>query len=326
MKTYTWGIMGTGGIAVALVEAIREAGGDIVAVGSGSAERAAAFAERWDIPRSYGSHAEVARDPDVQVVYVATTNDLHRDNTLDALEAGVPVLCEKPFALNRQQAEAMVRAARDRHVFLMEAMWMRFQPSHEQMLEIIASGRIGPVRSVQADFGFNAHRRESPSGRLFDPRLGGGTILDLGVYVATFAVAALGYPERVQASAERSSSGVDQQAGIVLHHTHGLSTLATSFVSDTRMEGAVAGTEGRIRVHAPFHHSPLVTVEQGGAVVETFDTSYEGSGYRFEVDEVHRCLDEGLTESPKMPLDESVRMMDLLDEIRRQVGVVYPSE
>ncbi len=326
MKTYTWGIMGTGGIAIALVQAIREAGGTIAAVGSGSAERAAAFAEQWGISRSYGSHADVARDPEVEVVYVATTNDLHRANTLDALEAGVPVLCEKPFALNRREAEAMVQIARDRGVFLMEAMWMRFQPAYERMLEIIGSGRVGPVRSVQADFGFNAERRDSPSGRLFDPRLGGGTILDLGVYVATLAVAALGYPQRVGASAEFSSTGVDQQAGIVLHHAHGLSTLATSFVSDTRMEGAVAGTEGRVRLHAPFHHSPLVTVEQGGAVVETFDTSYEGSGYRFEVDEVHRCLDEGLTESPMMPLDESLRMMGLLDEIRRQAGMVYPTE
>jgi predicted dehydrogenase len=320
-----WGIMGAGRIASALVDAILEAGGEVVAIGSSSGERAEAFGERHGIPHRYSSHAEVALDADVDVVYVASTNDAHHAHTLTSIAAGKPVLCEKPFALNTPQAMDMVTAARESDVFLMEAMWMRFQPATDHLMEMLGAGRIGAARVVQVDFGFPA--APHASNRLFDPALGGGTIMDLGVYVVTLATMVLGPPEQIMAQVERFESGVDRQAGIVLHHRRGgISTLSTSFVADTSTEAIVSGPEGRIRVHRPFHHSPMLTVERGGETVETVDVGYQGSGYRFEVEEVHRCLREGLTESPKMPLDTTLNVMETLDEIRAQVGLTFPGE
>ena len=326
MKRVRWGIMGAGRIAAALVEAVREVpGGEVVAIGSSSEERAEAFASLHGIPEHYGSYEGVAHDPNVDVVYVATTNNLHLANTLTAIEAGKPVLCEKPFALNSRQAEEMVAAARGRGVFLMEAMWMRFQPAISRLEAIVRSGSIGEVRSVQVDFGFLAGPH--PSGRLFDRSLGGGTVMDLGVYVVTFAMMLLGVPEGVAAVAEMSEAGVDEQAGIVLRHrSGGLSTLSTSFVADSGMEAVVSGPDGHVRVHAPFHHSPMLTVERRGAVAETIDTSYEGSAYRFEVEEVHRCLLEGATESPRMGLDDTLSVMGVLDRIRNQIGLRFLEE
>ncbi|NIA24219.1 MAG: Gfo/Idh/MocA family oxidoreductase [Gammaproteobacteria bacterium] len=326
MKNVRWGIMGAGRIASSLVEAIRQVpGGEVVAIGSSSRERAKAFADLHDIPGWYGTYEEVARDPNVDVVYVATTNELHHANTLTALEHGKPVLCEKPFALNHRQAEEMVAAARKRDVFLMEAMWMRFQPAISRLEAIVRSRRLGEVRSVQANFGFLAGPH--PSGRLFDRSLGGGTIMDLGVYVVTFAMMLLGAPDRITATAEMSDAGIDEQAGIVLHHRNGgLSTLSTSFVADSSMEAFVSGPDGHVRVHAPFHHSPMLSIERRGSVVETIDTSHEGSGYRFEVEEVHRCLLEGATESPRMSLDDTLAVMHILDRIRDQIGLTFPGE
>lgn len=320
-----WGIIGTGRISVALVEAIREAGGEVVAIGSSSRERAESFGDLHRIPRRYDSHEAVASDPDLDVVYIASTNDLHHRHALEVIAKSVPVMCEKPFALNAGQAREMVSAARDRGVFLMEAMWMRFQPATDRLLDLISESRVGQVHSVQADFGFPASPH--PSDRLFDPTLGGGTILDLGVYVVTLASLVLGPVETVTADVQRSERGVDLQAGIVLRHEGGgFSTLSTSFITDTSSEAVISGPGGRIRLHAPFHHSPKITIERGTTLVETIDMAPTGSEYRFEVEEVHRCLDARLTESPKMPLDDTLAVMDVLDRIRAEVGLTYPGE
>jgi predicted dehydrogenase len=319
-----WGIMGAGRIAAALVGAIREAGSDVVAIGSASPKRAEAFGDRHGIPHRFGSHAEVALDPDVDAVYVASTNDAHLSHTLAAIEAGKPILCEKPFALNSEQASRMVGAARASGVFLMEAMWMRFHPATNLLLDLISARRIGEVRSVRVDFGFPAAPHSS--NRLFDPSLGGGTILDLGVYVVTLATLVLGAPDVIEAHVERSDAGIDIQAGIILGHPGGVSTLSTSFVADMANEAIISGTEGRIRLHAPFHHSPKITVEQTGEAVESIKTRPDGSEYRFEVDEVHRCLAQGLTESPIMPLDDTLAVMRILDRIRATAGLTFPGE
>ncbi|HDH26795.1 MAG TPA: Gfo/Idh/MocA family oxidoreductase [Actinobacteria bacterium] len=326
MKNVRWGIMGAGRIASALVEAVRQVpGGEVVTIGSSSRERAEAFADLHDIPGRHATHEDVARDPNVDIVYVATTNDLHHANTLAALERSKPVLCEKPFALNHRQAKEMVAAARERNVFLMEAMWMRFQPAISRLEAIVRSGRLGEIHSIQANFGFLAGPH--PSGRLFDRSLGGGTVMDLGVYVVTFATMLLGAPDRIIATAEMSDEGIDEQAGIVLHHRNGgLSTLSTSFVADSNMEAFVSGSDGHVRVHAPFHHSPTLSIERRGTVVETIDTSYQGSPYRFEVEEVHRCLLKGATESPRMSLDDTLMVMRTLDRIRDRIGLTFPGE
>jgi predicted dehydrogenase len=326
METIRWGILATGSIASSFAQAVTQTnGGRVVAVGSRADATARRFAERHGIPRWYGSYDGLIEDPAVDVVYVATTNDLHRANTLEALAAGKHVLCEKPLALNSTQARDMVTAAGDAGRFLMEAMWMRFQPYFFTLEELIAANRLGPVRWIQADFGFPA--QSGPGGRLFNLGLGGGSLLDLGVYPLTFSYSLLGEPDEIDAVATLHESGVDEQVGILLRHSGGgVSALSCSLVADTSTEATVAGPDGRIRVHAPFHHSPMLTLQQAGATVEVFDTSYEGNGLRFEAEEVHRCLQDGLLESPRVPHRDTLAVMGLMDEVRRQVGVVYPGE
>ena len=323
MDKIRWAILATGGIAASLADTIASMpDGEVIAVGSRSEETARAFAARHGIPRWYGSYDEAAQDPDVAAVYVATTNDLHHDNVLAAVAAGKAVLNEKPFALGASQAEAMIAAASDAGVFLMEAMWMRFQPYFTDLKRLISDGVVGDVRWVQADFGFPGDPKTQQ--RLFDPALGGGGLLDLGVYPLTFATTLLGMPTEFRVLDTPAESGVDAQLGIVLrHHGNALSMSSTSLIADLSGEATVGGTTGRIRVHAPFHHSQRLTIHRRGDQVEEIDASYEGSGYQFEVAEVHRCLREGLTESPVMPLSHSLAMMRLLDDIRAEIGLRF---
>jgi predicted dehydrogenase len=324
--TIRWGVAGTGVIAGAFVAALREMGtGVVAAVASDDPERAAAFAAAHDIPVSVAPHEALASAAGLDAVYVATTNDRHVGPAVACLEAGIPVLCEKPMALSARQAERIVEAARRSATFLMEAWWSRFLPFFAEIQRIVAGGDLGPVRWVQADLGFPA--RVSPMGRLWSPDRGGGALLDIGIYPLSLAHALVGAPEETRAVAGLTELGVDAQVGVVSRHREGsVSVLSASFTADTAMEATIAGPGGRIRVHAPFHHSPLLALHRAGATVAVRDVSYDGSGYRFEIEEVHRCLEAGLMESALRPLADTLAVMNWMDEVRRQVGVHYPGE
>jgi len=319
-----WGILGTGRMASVLVSAIREAGGDVVAVASRTDETAGAFAADHGLPRWFGSYEALAGDGGVDAIYVSTPNQRHHDDTLLCLEAGLAVLCEKPFAINTRQASVMVDAARSAGMFLMEAMWMVFQPAFLTINRLIAEGVIGPVRHVQADFGFPADL--ILPGRLTDPALGGGALLDIGIYPLTLVHSLLGPPDGFEASATLGPTGVDVQVGVVSTHGDALAMVSASFLADSSIEAVVSGPEGRLRLHAPFHHSPLVTLHRRGDLVESWDCSFEGSGYRSEVDEVHRCLEEGLIESDTRSLADTLEVMQWMEAIRSRIGLVYPGE
>ena len=320
-----WGILGAGNIAGALVEGIRATGeGDVVAIASRSADRSAAFAQRFDIAGSHGSYQALLEDPAIDAVYVATTNDLHHRNTLDAIAAGKAVLCEKPFALNARQAEEMVAAARDAGVFVMEAMWMRFIPAIEELLGRVADGELGRLRSVLADFGFASGA--GPGHRLVEPALGGGALLDLGVYPVSLAMLLLGHPTEVSARATMSSAGVDEQVVVTLGFAGGaVASLYASYVAASPIEAHILGSDARVHVHAPMHHPRRFDVIRDGDV-EAVPVPYQGAGYQFEVAEVHRALGAGETESPTRPLDETLAVMRVLDEARAQIGLTYPGE
>lgn len=319
-----WGIMGTGRMAVALVDAIRAEGGEVVAVSSASTDRAKQFAVDHGIARPYGQHHDLVADDDLDVVYIGTTNDRHHADLLACIEAGHPVLAEKPFTLNLRQAEEVVAAARAAGVFVMEAMWMRFQPAFMEVERRVAAGQIGQPRLVQADFGFPA---ADPTGRLFTAALGGGSLVDVGVYPLTLACSFLGAPVEGQALAElHPDSGVDLQVSAAMRHERGLASWSSSLVSDTGVEATVAGTEGALRLEAPFHHSARITHRRGGQVVEEFNVPNAELMYRFEVREVETCLDQGLTESPRMPFDFTLMIMNWMDQLRDQIGVTYPQE
>jgi predicted dehydrogenase len=317
-----WGILATGNIAGVLAEDLaRVPDAELVAVGSRTPEAAQAFADRYGIPRAHGSWVELAADPDVDVVYVATPHAAHHAAARLCLEAGKAVLCEKAFTLDLATAVDLVDLARDRGLFLMEAMWMRCNPGIRRFVDLVAAGHVGEVRAVHADFGLAEHL--PPTHRLHAKELGGGALLDLGVYPITFAHLFLGEPAHVAAWATLTPEEVDGNTGLLFGYDGGaLATLTCSLEADTPRVASVSGTEGRIELARGFFR-PETLVLYRGETVERIDVPYEGHGYVHEIVEVHRCLALGLTESPLVPLADTLAIMRTMDRIRAQIGVSY---
>lgn len=309
-----WGIVGTGGMAVALYETISALPfSQVVAVASQSASRAEAFAKQRDITYAYASVEALAADPSVEAIYIASTNDRHHPDALACIEAGKAVLCEKPFALTRAQAMEMVAGARARGVFLMEAMWMRFQPAVFKLLELITAGTIGRVDLVNA--GFSIPVPTDPSRRWFSAELGGGSLYDLGVYPLTLTYLLLGMPAQIKAVSVHTHTGVDAQTGMILAYPSGaLAVLTSSMTADGGVEAVVGGGSGRIVVGQQFHHSTRLSVWRDEDKLAEHDVP--DLGYRPEVEEVELRIGEGATESPIWSLVDSLALMELVDMVR----------
>lgn len=321
-----WGILGTGNIAKQFARgltAIPDA--DLVAVGSRTQDSADAFGDEFAIPRRHASYEALAADGEVDAIYVATPHSLHRDNSILCLERGKAVLCEKPFAINAGQARDVVAVARERGLFLMEAMWTRFIPAVVRAREWIAEGAIGEPRLVAADFGFRAG--VNPKGRLFDPALGGGALLDVGIYTISMASMVLGpNPDRIETTATMGETGVDEQSSFILGYQGGeMAVLYTAVRTSTPVETRILGTDGRILIHSPFYKAEKVTL-QAGDRTEEVELPLEGNGYNYQAVEVMSCLRSGKTESEVMPLDETVALVGIMDNIRAQWGLKYPME
>jgi dihydrodiol dehydrogenase / D-xylose 1-dehydrogenase (NADP) len=326
MENIRWGILGPGNIARSFAQGLSVLDdAEIVAVGSRSAERAAAFGEQYGVPRRYTSYEALANDPDVDVVYVATPHPFHKEHSLLCLRAGKPVLCEKPFTLNAADTAAVIALARERRLFLMEAIWTRFLPHIVKLRELIAEGAIGEVRQVRADFSFRAE--VDPKSRLFDPTLGGGGLLDVGIYPVSLAAMLLGAPSDIASLAQLGTTGVDEQAGIVMRYDGGrLAVLTTAIRTSSPHEALILGTTGQIKVHDAWWKPSTLTLARDGRAAQPIDVSAVGNGYNYEAAEVMRCLRAGRTESATMPLDESLAIMRTLDAIRAQWGLRYPGE
>ena len=311
-----WGILGTGSIARQFTaDLLTLPDHAVVAVGSRTAESANAFAAAHGIPSAHASYQALAEDAEVDVVYVATPHSGHRPAALSCLNAGRGVLVEKPFALDAAEAIEIVTAARAAGSFCMEAMWTRFNPTIGRLRELLADGAIGEVVSVQADFGFAAWY--DPAGRLFDPTLGGGALLDLGIYPVSLASMVLGEPSVVRAVAGLAPTGVDSNTGILLGYPSGaVAVLHCSLRGETPLRATVVGTAGRIELPAPFFRPDSLTLHQPGEEPVTERYELPGGGYVFQAREVARCVRAGLTESPLMPLDESISIMRTLDQVR----------
>jgi predicted dehydrogenase len=320
-----WGIAGTGNMASQLSLALsRLPGARVTAVASRSKARADSFADGAGIPRRYGSYEAMLDDPEIDVVYIASPHTEHRQQTIAALEAGKHVLCEKPFALNAHESEAMIAVARERGLFLMEAVWMRFLPLMDDLRALLAERAIGEIRMLHADFGFQAEY--DPESRLFDLDLAGGSLLDVGIYPVNFAALLLGQPEQISSLAHLGETGVDEQAAIGMRYRSGaLAVLSSSIRADTPNEAHIAGEAGAIRIHNRWWVPEIMTVTVG-ARQETIHRPMVGNGYGHEAEEVMRCIRAGRTESPLMPLDETLAVMRTLDAIRGQWGLRYPQE
>jgi predicted dehydrogenase len=321
-----WGILSTGKIARAFANALKDTPGAVLAaVASRDPATAQAFASEFGAGAAYGSYQQLADAQDVDLIYIGTPHPMHFQNALMALHAGKGVLCEKPFTMNLREAEQVVALARSKQLFLMEAMWTRYLPALAEVRRVIASGEIGPVHQVVADFGFKAN--VGPEHRVFNPALGGGALLDLGIYPLSIAAALLGPVESVRAEAQLGATGVDVQTGFTLRHRGGgMSVCCCSLQARTPCELTVSGERGHVRMNTMFHRAQSVTVVLEDGTSRTVDTPFIGNGYVHEVIEAQRCFAAGLVESPGMTHDETLALMGVMDEVRRQVGLGYSAD
>jgi predicted dehydrogenase len=325
-QKFKWGIIGTGNIAHVFARGLQSLpDAELHSVASRSQESADSFGAEFDVARRYAGYEDLTHDPDVDAVYISTPHHLHRDNTLLCVAAGKPVLCEKPFAINAAQAVEMIDAAREKRVFLMEAMWTRFLPIIMRARELVAQGAIGEPRMLQADFGFRT--QVNPQGRLFNPEYGGGALLDVGVYPVSFASALFGAPSRVAGLAHIGETNVDEQGAMALGYPGGeLAVLSTAIRTNTSQEATILGTEGSIRIHAPWWASQTLTLRLPKQEDQVIELPFQGNGYSHEAAEVARCIRAGKLESEIMPLDETLSIMQTLDRIRAEWGLRYPME
>jgi predicted dehydrogenase len=320
-----WGILGTGRISKTFARALKDTPGAVLAgVGSRTREAAEGFAREFG-GAAYGSYEELVAADDVDLVYVGTPHPMHFENVRMALNAGKGVLCEKPFTMNRPEAEELVALARAKQLFLMEAMWTRFMPALAEVRRIVESGEIGPVHQVNAELGFKSEA--GPEHRLFNLALGGGALLDLGIYPLSIAVALLGPVAKVTAQADLGPTGVDEQTGFLLRHRDGgMSVCSCSLRARLPSELTIAGERGHVRMNTMFHHAQTVTVLRADGINRTVPTPFIGNGYVHEVIEAQRCWKAGLIESPGMTHADSLDLMGVMDEVRRQIGVRYAAD
>ncbi|GAA0270260.1 Gfo/Idh/MocA family oxidoreductase [Cryptosporangium japonicum] len=316
MSKLRWGILGTGGIARTFTsDLLTLPDHEVVAVGSRATGTAEAFAAEHGIPRAHGSYQALADDAGVDVIYVATPHSGHAAAALTCIAAGRHVLVEKPFALDADEATKVVAAARAAGVFAMEAMWTRFNPAIALLRELVDDGAIGELVSVQADFGFAA--AYDPKGRLWAPELGGGALLDLGVYPVSLASMLLGEPSTVLATAGKAATGVDANTGILLGYESGaVAVLHCSLRGDTPTRAEITGTRGRIELAPLFFRATELTLHHRDAEPRHETFTLPGNGYTFQAEEVARRIRAGHTESDLMTLDETLSIARTLDRVR----------
>ena len=321
-----WGIVGPGRIASQLVKDFSLTPNAVaLGVASRSSERAAAFAAEHGLERAYGSYREIIADPDIDALYIATPHPQHHAIALAAIEAGKALLIEKTFTATVAGAEQVVAAGRERGVFVMEAMWTRFQPAIVAARELIADGAIGDVRQVQADLGVD--RPYDPTDRLFDPAQGGGAMLDLGVYVVSLAQHFLGDPTRLAVSGSLAPTGVDAEAGLLLGYDDGrAASLLISLRGATPGAARIHGTRGWIDIPPRFHHPKRILLGRAGENPEEIFRQPIGGGYAHELIEVTECVRAGKTESAVMPLRDTLAVQRVLNDACEQLGIFHAED
>jgi predicted dehydrogenase len=327
MQKIRWGILGGGKIAHKFAGDLKLVDdAELTAIASRDIENARAFQEKHLVKMIFTDYESLASSPEVDVIYIATPHGLHHEHVMLCLKHRKAVLCEKAFALNLSQLKEMVSFARKQKVFLMEAFWTRFIPQFVKVKHLVESGEIGEIKLIQADFGFKA--AENPAQRLYDPALGGGSLLDIGIYPIFLAQTFLGKPTDIKALITPHPTKVDEQCAMIMKFGNGaLAVLSSTFLTDTPVEAVIAGTKGRIQMRNRFHNavSHLEVVSTGENETRTIEVDREsGYGYQFEARHVSDCLRKNLTESPLLSLQHSLDLMETLDRVRAACGIVYP--
>jgi len=329
VKIYNWGIIGPGRIAHRVMAGLQQIP-DARLYGSASLTpgKAQAFSELYGAPKWYTSYEELVADPEVDIIYVATVNHLHMDNTILALDGGKPVLCEKPMAVNAIQVHKMIDTAKKNNLFLMEGMWSRFFPIMYKLRELLAQKVIGDIRVVQGDFSYNAPGDPAdPSISIFNPNCAGGGLLDVGIYPLAFACMVFGKTaNRVSGLSTMTPLNVDAHSVTVVgFEGGGIASIYSGIDSNSGSEAQIYGSEGRIRV-PNFWHADTLEIYRSGQEMEKIVMPFSEPGFQFEMIEVQRCIKEGFLESPIMPLHESLEIMQTLDNIRAFWDYKYPFE
>lgn len=326
MSQFKWGIIGTGGIAHAFAKDIALLEGHSVhAIGSRNLTTAQNFAGEFNAAMSYGSYEELVHDDTIDAVYVATPHPSHIENVVLALNAQKPVLCEKPFSVNAQQAREMVNTAKANNVAIMEAMWARFLPHYAKIREIVASGVLGQITTIHADHGQRLADQDIP--RLVEPSLAGGALLDLGIYPISFAHMILGIPTSITANAALTEKGVDAQTSIILNYPHGAqAVLNTSMIVQTPCTAVVAGLNGYLEVARTFYNPTSMRVTLYDGSITEYPNTYIGHGLREQAAEFARVVQSGEKESPILRTTDTVAIMEIMDSVRDQIGLKYPFE
>lgn len=326
MRKINWGIMATGWIAHKFVQGLKLIeDATIAAVGSRTMESAKTFADHYGIAKAYGSYEELVNDPDVDIIYIGTPHPMHHDNALMGLKAGKHVLCEKPFCMNAGETKEVVNFAREKGLFLMEAMWTRYLPAIVKVREWLDKGLIGEIHCLKADFGYRAPWK--PEERLLNPVLGGGSLLDVGIYPVSFASMIFKkQPMKMETMAKLGLTGVDELFGALFAYDGGeMASLMGALRTDLVDDAWIYGSEGMI--HIPdFFYAKSAKLMVKGQDPEPFGPDFEGTGYQYEALEAMRCIREGKLESDLMPLNESIEIMETMDAMRKVWGLKYPFE
>jgi len=324
-----WGIIGTGRIAhkfasdLQLVEHAK-----LIAVASRNQETANQFAAEFNMDKSYGSYEDLAKDTEVDAVYIATPHVFHYANAILCLENHKAVLCEKPFAMNGKQVAGMIATARKNNVFLMEALWSRFIPHYQQLMSMLEDKVIGEVLAVHADFGFKL--QDNAPQRLTDIALGGGTLLDIGIYNVFFVLSILGRPDNIDAAIKKAANGIDEQCSVTFTYQNGsVAHLFSSFNATIPVELQIFGSKANIKLTHRFYEPSSTILLSDASGIHYHPVPVErgkGIGYAYEATHMTDCLLNGLKESPLMQFADSILLIETLDQIRSKAGLVYPQD
>lgn len=320
-----WGIVGAGNIAhsfskdLALVN-----GGKLVSVASRNLEKAQAFADEYDAPNAYGSYEELFNSKTVDVIYLATPHTSHANLSIAAMKAGNAVLCEKPIGVNKSEVEQMVAVAKENNVFLMEALWTRFNLTIKKVKELVDNGTIGDIGYLHADFAFYALDRDE-NGRLLNPDLAGGSLLDIGIYPIFLAYLMLGLPKDIKASSNFYKTGVEMQCSMIFNYDNAQAILYSGLNSNSEKKAEIAGSEGSIFIHPRWHETTGYTIEKDGESTSN-EVGKRGKGYVHEIEEVQDCLASGKKQSDLWSHQNSLDLIEIMDSVRKLTGIVFPFE
>jgi predicted dehydrogenase len=325
-KKYKWGIIATGRIAGLFADGLKFVPqAELFAVASRDAGKANNFAKKYDVPKAYPCYADLYADPDVEIIYVATPHNFHYENTKDALNAGKHVLCEKAFTINAIEAENLVRLARSKQLFLMEAMWNRFQPGIKKAVEIIKAGTLGEIYHMTAEL--CVRFEYDPKHRIFNPHLGGSSLLDLGVYPIALSSLIMGTPRKIESMAHLAPTGVDDQVSMqFMYDEQKTAQLFCSSRFRSNADTIIFGDKGQLKIHGLIIRPEKLTLTLNGKNPQVIDCPLQGNGYNYEAQAVMDMLNAGELEHPLMPLKETLKIMRIMDLIRKNAGVIYPGE